>query len=62
MYADAAFILHQMYLFDTARFSNKSLTKDYVIDSQGRATFAPAKEINIYKCIGHSPNEDTKFP
>ena len=49
MYADAAFILHQMYLFDTARFSNKSLTNDYVIVFHGRAAFAPATEITIYK-------------
>ena len=54
MYADVAFILHQMYLFDTARFSNKSLTNDYVIVSYGRATFAPATEITIYK---HTPKE-----
>ena len=54
MYADAKFIFHQMYLFDTAIFSNKSLTIDYVIVSHGRAKFAPVIEINIYK---HTPKE-----
>ena len=49
MYADAAFYLHQMYLFYTAIFSNKILTNDYVIVSHGRATFAPATEISICK-------------
>ena len=49
MYADFAFISHQMYLFDTTRFSNKSLTNDFVIVSHGRATFAPATEITIYQ-------------
>ena len=55
MYADAAFILHQMYLFDTAIFSNKSLTNDYVIISHGRATFAPATEITIYQHTQKEP-------
>ena len=55
MYADAAFISHQIYLFDTARFSNKSLTNDYVIVSNGRATFAPATEITIYKHTQKEP-------
>ena len=54
MYSDAGFILHQMYLFNTAIFSNKSLTNDYVIVSHGRATFAPATEITIYQ---HTQNE-----
>ena len=42
-------------MFDTARFSNKSLTNDYVIFSHSRATFAPAKEINIYKHTQKEP-------
>jgi len=49
MYADAVFVLHQMDLFDTARFSNKSLTNDSVIVSHGRTPFAPATEITIYQ-------------
>ena len=49
MYADVKFILHHMYLFDTERFSIKSLTNDYVIISHGRAAFVPATEITIYK-------------
>ena len=55
MYADAEFILHQMYLFDTARFSNKSLTNDFVIFSHGRATFDPATQITIYKHTQKEP-------
>ena len=55
MYGDAAFVLHQMDLFDTARFSNKSLTNDYVIVSHVRATFAPATEITIYKHMQKEP-------
>ena len=55
MYADAAFIFYQMYLFVTARFNNKSLTNDYVIVSHGRATFAPATEISIYKQTQKEP-------
>ena len=55
MYADAAFILHQIFLYDTARFSNKSLTNDYVIVSYDRATFTPATEITIYKHTQKEP-------
>ena len=57
MYADASFILHQMYLIDNARFRNKSLTNDYVIVSHGRATFAPATEITIYKHMQKEPEK-----
>ena len=55
MYADASFILHLMYLFDTARLSNKILTNDYVIVSHCRATFAPATEMSIYKHMQKEP-------
>ena len=48
MYADAAFVLHQMYLFDIARFRNRSLTNDYVIVSHSVTTFAPSTEVTIY--------------
>ena len=58
MYADAAFIWHQIYLFDTARFSNKSLTNDYVIVSHGRTTFAPATKITIYKHLSAYAKND----
>ena len=55
MYADAAFVFHQMDLFDTARFSNKSQTNDSVIVSHERTTFAPATEITIYKNTRKEP-------
>ena len=58
MYANAALILRQMYLFDTARFSNKSLTNDYVIVSHGRATFAPTTEFTIYKHLSAYAKRD----
>ena len=41
MCTDAAFFCNQMNLIDTARFSNKSMTNDYVIVSHGRTTFSP---------------------
>ena len=55
MYADAAFVLHQMDLFHNARFSNKSLTNDSVFVSHGRTTFAPATEITIYQHTRKEP-------
>jgi len=55
MYADAAFVLHQMNLFDTARFSNKSLTNESLNFSHGRTTFAPAIEITIYHHMRKEP-------
>jgi len=55
MYADAAFVLHQIDLFDTARFSNKILTIDSVIVFYGRTTFAPATEITIYQHTRKEP-------
>ncbi len=55
MYANVAFVYHQMDLFDTARFSNKSQTNDSVIVSHGRTTFAPATEITIYQHTRKEP-------